>query len=281
MNHTIYSYQNDNTLLYTGQSLCNYSTNSAPVNQNLIKLHRGADNDLVFKVINRDRKLQDVRHLEVKLVLIDTSSREIVIEKYNIPSDERGIIRFQVYEGDLRNISSGQYTAFIIGEESLSSAALTYKTNNLFYTNQSHDVAFQIEVTDQIFSTAVKTNVILSDDWLPLSELIDGVNRVSHFSSPLSANRIKNHNNPMHTIAMFFENYSGIIEIYGTIEEIPQQTSQSWFKINPTTLTDKIECNLLSDVITLTFSANINWIKIKKIDDLDNTGVVKKIHVRS
>lgn len=268
-------------LLDSGNNLCLLTDNS-PMNNKIIKIHKGVDNEITFRVFNRDRKPQDIKNFVLRAKVVNSENRELVIDKFCEAGYEKGIIKFKMLEGELSDVSPGYYEMAITGEQDFISNIPGEVSGTPFYVDHTNDIVIQIEVVGKIDTVPVPPFEITEFTPLSNQEHISSIAlKMGYYSGAVPASRIKNHIDPVHTIAMYLENYTGIIEIFGTLDHTPGPDVRGWFRISPTTTEDFVQLENHTGIVPLSFHAQIMWLKFRHIPAPNNEGKVTKILVRS
>ena len=89
----------------------------------------------------------------------------------------------------------------------------------------------------------------------------------------------------MHSFSTYTQNFTGILEIWGSLEETPDpyQSSARWFKIYPTSMSTDIEFIGYTGTQAWTFAANFMWLKFRYIPSTQvlDPGALLKLIVRT
>jgi len=244
----------------------------------MIKVHKGVDNNIRFRVYNRDRKPQAVSHLQMRTRLINTSSQEVVLERYATALNEKGAIELKVLEGDLVNIPRGYYKLVVTGGEELIATEAGQIVQTPFFSDVGDNVTLDVEVTGQAQADPQETYEILPEDWINFSTR---GNPATFYSSAIPAGRIRNTTTSTHTIAIYTTNYSGTINVFGSLDDVPPQTLESWFPVNVDIIGNELIFDEHTGVSPIVFRANYMWLKFTYEPGPVNTGTVDKIQIRN
>jgi len=274
----LYTYQDETHLVYDDDMITCIGTNNMNMNSNTIKVHKGVDNNLRFKVYNRDRKPQPVNHLQIRTRLVNSKSQEVMLERYATALNEKGVIEVKILEGDLVNIPRGYYKLIVTGGEELIAGQAGQIIQTPFYSDTGNNVVLNIEVTGQAEAEPVPTIEIIGDDWINFSV----PNQPAKFySSAIPAGRIRNTTTSTHTIAIYTTNFSGKVKLYGSLEDVPPQDILSYFPIDVDIIGNEIEFNGHSGITPLVFQANYMWLKFVYEEGSVNNGTINKIQIRN
>lgn len=249
-----------------------------------IKLHRGVDNSLYFRILNPDYKAQDVSSLFIKALLYSYETNEKVYEAYLTPTTEKGKLLLQVFEGDLVDIVPGFYQLLLQAEDHSFSNTPGLYAASPFYTDTNDDVSFSVEVVGSPSALPFPTIELDPSTWLPTVLTFDD-SQIAYFSSAVSANAIRNHRNSIHTFAIYGNNFSGSIQVMGTLNLDPPEDPIDYFPIQIGNGIDTISYTQFTGIDPFTFKANVTWVKFKLMYlnsiKTDDQGTITKIQWRS
>lgn len=284
----IYLYDYVHRLLLNDGRLGCIDKDNAPMNKKTIKLHKGVDNSIKFRVFGPDRNpLQICGFPDIYARLISYDNRTIAIEKLCSKGSALGMLSVEFNEGDITNLPPGLYDMAIIGvNDFVSGQRLSEVSLTPFYTDFDNNVVMTIRITEQAQRAPIPSKVIGVDDWTTLVEVANGTGPYisAFYSSSIPGARVRNHTNSVHTYSVYATNFTGKLEVFGTLEETPNPgLERGWFKIFPDTGVDKIEFFDFSGTEAFSFQANFMWMKFKLTPDstvMDN-GELKKIIVRT
>lgn len=277
MYHKLYTYQDTIHLVYDDDMVTCINTDNRNMSDRIIKVHKGVDNTVRFKVYNRDRKPQSVSHLQIRTRLVNTRNQEVVLERYATALNEKGGIELKILEGDLVDISVGYYKLIVTGGEELHAHQAGQLIQTPFFSDVGNNVVIDIEVTGQAEAAPIPTKEILPDDWRNLTSRDEPT--IFHTGS-IPAGRIRNTMNSMHTMAVYTTNYTGKLRIYGSLEDIPSQDLVSWFPVNVDMLGNEIVFENHTGITPLVFQANYMWFKFTHSPASVDPGTLDKIQIR-
>lgn len=276
------SWENRLDLMYIDSVFrSNEVTNNSPYNSHQIKLHKGVDNVIRFRVLNADRKRVSVNHLSIRCRFINVENGERVLERYADLTTTKGDVRLTVYEGDLVDIAPGFYDLVVTGEEALvPGVTIGENIHTPFYLNQAGDIVATVEVVASADVTPQPTVTILPDDWTRFSGN-RGVD-VEYYSSAIPGSRIQNHLNALHTFAAYTTAFSGTLQVRGSLELQPPADYNDFFPIDITTATQIITFDNYTGVTSHSFEANFMWLLFVYSPDtsLEDYGTIDQILLR-
>lgn len=246
----------------------NIRTDNTPMNRNNIKLHKGVDNEIRFRVFNQDRKPVSVDHLSVVAKLTSPQNGEQVLLRYLSISPQKGFMQLRILEGDLVNIAPGLYSLCILGEEPLVPGSDLENYRTPFYTDTGNSIVTTVEVVDSADKTPNPSFVIDEDDWRLIkqpSKITQLQNDVYEYqTSAVPGSRVRNHINALHTLALFTENFTGTIQVYATLELQPPEQLIHWFPVDLTSGTNYAEFFEYTGSMSFSFTANFMWLTFVK-----------------
>lgn len=282
--HKVYLYDHVRHLLAVDNFFCPLRDN-APMTKNPILLHKGLDNKVIFRALGPDRIPVNIAcNQQVYARIIDPSNKMVVLEKLCRLGPAKGVITVEIDGGDLAIIAAGRYTMVMIRTEEFVVGAPDYYVELPLYSDMNDNVAMEVEITEQAFKTPPKEFVIEEKDWTPDMNIMNSGPVVrSFYSGRIPGGRVLNHVTPVHSFSTYSENFTGVLELWGSLEDTPDPyTTNRWFKIFPTTMSVDIEYTGYTGTQAWTHEANIMWLKFRLIPSsaVVDPGVMKKIIVR-
>lgn len=189
-------------------------TEYRPVYEKKLKIYKGIDNKLQFRLLNADQKPQDVSALTPYFTAYD-ENKSNVIEKIGTilqTSDStvfknKGLFEIELSAADIQDIDN-QFLHYNIYFKDVNNVdVLTYVNSHFGATNTLHlmDTIYpdpQLSINIDTFTA----NLDLGD---PITEWISE----SVYASPHT-----NNNDALHSVAIYTDNYVGNILIQGTLE---------------------------------------------------------------
>ena len=271
-------------LLLMDGHLCIIDRDTAPMNKYNLKLHRGTDNTLYFRVFGPDGVPVNLCAYSLFARFIDTHSGEIILEKICYTGTALGMVTLEVDEGDMNKFSEGLYNMVILAERPFVANATVGEMRTIpLYSDLDRNLTFVVEVTGQAIEPLKRSHVITQDDWTPVDNTLEG-STMEYYSSAITGNRLQNHINGTHTYSVFAENFTGTLEIFGTLEETPNpDLARGWARIYPSSGTDRITFINFTGTEAFEFQANIMWLKFRYTPDPDiqDNGTINKIIART
>jgi len=285
--HKMYLYDHVWQLLAVGDTFCPCKDNGPMNNTIPLKAHKGLDNKLIFRVLGPDRVPYDIAcDQQVYARIIDPDSRVVVLEKLCRLGPAKGIITLELDGGDLALIHAGLFEIVLIRTQEFVSNIPGYYIEKPLYSDLNDNVAMEIEITEQAFKAPLPSITILPNDWT--KDIIVrqfGQPAPCFYTARLPGARILNHIDSVHSFSTYTKNFTGMLEIWGTLEETPDPylNDTRWFKIYPSTLSQDIEFIGYTGTTAWTFSANFMWLKFRYFPSTAvlDPGVLEKLIVRT
>ena len=284
--HKVYMYDHVRQLLAVGDTFCSCKDNG-PMHNNPILAHKGIDNKIIFRALGPDRVPYDVScGQQVYARIMDPDNRKIVLEKLCRLGPAKGIITLELDGGDIALVAPGIYTMVLIRTESFVAGVADYYVEKPLYSDMYDNVQMEIEITEQAFKAPLKSFTLEPKDWTPdLTVPTVGPVTPSFYSPRIPGGRVLNHINSVHSFSTYTQNFTGILEIWGSLEEAPDPylSSTRWFKIYPTSMSRDIEFIGYTGTQAWTFSANFMWLKFRYIPSTQvlDPGIMLKLIART
>lgn len=284
--HKLYMYDHVRQLLAVGDTFCPCKDNG-PMNKNPIRAHKGIDNKVIFRVLGPDRIPFDVAcNQQVYARIIDPDNRKVVVEKLCRLGPAKGIITLELDSGDITDVHAGLYHMVLIRTEEFIVGAPDYYIERPLYTDFDDNVSMEIEITEQAFKSPLPSITITPKDWTPDRIMPTfGPPRPCFYTQRIPGSRVLNHKNAVHSFSTYTQNFTGVLEIWGTLEESPDPylSEARWFKIFPSTMSTDIEFIGYTGTQAWTFAANFMWLKFRYFPSTEvlDPGVMSKLIVRT
>ena len=249
----LYLYDDIIELVITTNSL--YVSN-LPMNHRKLYAHKGLSNTIMFKIRNRDRKLQNVFTDVLTAYFVNPTTKKRMLTKVLEHTGDVGVAKLTVDKGDLHNIDPGLYTMYI-SRTDVSGAETPV------YSNQNNSVSFDIEI-----SSEAQYEPVATQETETFTSVGSNVNATSAFFGNLD----RNFTNAQHSLAIYATTYTGNVLIQGScIEGTPDSDdgSDDWFTI------ESIPLDNFSGILDRTFRMNLNWIRLLEYPDDANSSITK------
>jgi hypothetical protein len=234
-----------------------------PVYQRHLKVYRGIDNDVQFRLINADQKPINTTTYTPKFLAFDENNN-LVIEHDGTVQDDgssstKGLFYVTITENDLLNIKS-QYLKYVIYlVDSNNSKTLTY-------TDEHFDAAGIMYVDSQSFPGPRSTYSVTQFQQLSFDDM-------TWVSETLNAEPAINGNEALHTAAIYTDGYTGNITIQATLENQITGTTD-WADIETISFT-----GTESEPTPINFNGVFSYLRFKT--DTNPANTITKILVRN
>lgn len=256
-------------------------TQNSPYNNYTIKLHKGVDNQIRFRVLNPDRRRVSIDHLSVRCRFINKENGERVLDKFANVLTTKGDLQVIIHEGDLINIAPGHYDLVVTGEEALvPGITIGENVQTPFFLDQHGEIVSTVEVVASADPTPQPTITLTPDNWTRFSSN-RGVD-LQFYSSAIPGPRVRNHLHALHTFAAYTTGFTGTLEVRGTLELQPPENFNDYFPIDITTATDIITFDNYTGVTSYSFEANFMWLVFVYTPDttLEDYGTIDQVLLR-
>jgi len=281
----LYLYDHVRQLLMVDDTFSSYK-DTGPMSKNPIKIHKGIDNKAIFRVLGPDRAPLDIScNQQVYARIMDPDNRRVVLEKLCRLGPAKGIITLELDGGDIASLHAGLYNMVLIRTQDFVSGMQGEFVERPLFSDIDDNVAMEIEITEQAFKAPKPSTTYLPKDWTPDMNIpVFGPVVDSFYTGRIAGARVLNHINSVHSFSTYTINFTGIVEIWGTLEESPNPTPSAarWFKIYPSTTSQDIEFLGYTGTQAWTFAANFMWLKFRYIPSKEvlDPGVLEKLIVR-
>ena len=229
-------------------------TEYRPVYQRTIKISRGIDNVIQFKLLNADQKPVTITQTPV-FVAFDDNRRQIFEKECDVLDDGStrntlGVFTVTITDTDLLDVPQ-QYLKYNI--------YLTDNTGNksITYANTDFSSAGIIYVDGTSYPGPTPNHLIdrfyhVEDYWVAGGDATDSINVLSETANT----------NVIHTIVVYPNGYTGTLTVQGTLDGSP---GINWFDIDVVNITG-------TDLIPLNFTGSYTFVRFKLDNDpTDNT----------
>lgn len=237
-----------------------------PMNNKKLIAHKGINNEILFNIRDRDRKLQNVFSDVLMATLINPSTKRRVFYRLLEHTSDVGKVKLTLENSDLQSVDAGIYTMYV-------SRTDQDGIEHPVFTNQNNAVKFDIEITDQLGMEPVETQV--GNTFTQTASVDAGDSANIFVSSAFSGNQDRNFQTALHTIAIYPDAYTGNITVQGScVEGTPENDDASidWFDLETLTLTSE------SNIINKNYQVNSNWIRLIHTP---SSGNISQVHIRN
>lgn len=226
-----------------------------PVYQRTVKITRGIDNVVQFRLLNADQKPQVITGTPV-FVAFDDQLKKIFELPCTILDDgssvsTRGLFSVTITDSDLLNVPQQylKYNVYILDNNG---------KKNITYNNTDFSSSGVIFVDSLSYPSALPSTVLtqffkIGNNWYASSDTIDDVTVVPEIAN----------SNGIHTVAVYPGSYIGPVTVEGTLDG---SIGSDWFEI--------ISTDVVADTNTsFTFQGSYTFIRFKLTTDPTDTGI--------
>lgn len=243
-------------------------TEYRPVYRRNLQLYKGIENDLQFKVLNGDQKPVNITEYIPRFQMFD-QDKQLIVDREgelvygNDSTAIPGLFEITIEELDMLNLTPQFlfYTIFLQDIES-GKRKITYSSSHF----ENNGV---IELTDDAFPEPKPTKVI--EQFTRIQGLMFDD---SHWDSEaVYAEPSINNEKSIHTVAIYSDNYEGVVKVQGTLEN-QIDGSEDWADVKEVFLT-----GLEKEPVPINVEGVFTYIRIRTEED--PTGKIEKILVRN
>jgi hypothetical protein len=229
-----------------------------------LKIYRGVRNPITFTFKNEDQKKQIIANKTYQFNIIDTESKKAVLTRYLTVLDDgstintRGTARVEITDGDLLDLDNKFYEYSINEIKTDGSTLVTY-------ADTSYVSSGTIELLDGAYPQFQPSQVITN---FPVT-----TGPLSKTSGAINAYPGKNNNSALHTAAIYTTNFSGQVDIQGTMVTT-SPVDADYFTLANVTVSSS------SKVTYQNFNGVYQSVRFSYSNATGNTGTVDKILYR-
>lgn len=240
-----------------------YVVEYTPVHKKQLKLFKGIDNQVQFRVLNVDQKPVDISTYTPTIMVYD-ASKMLVIRKTGVVQDDgvdtfkKGLFTVEFTENEMLNLSP-QYMSYSVYLTDSSSKRI------LTYSNDHHGNNGTIILSDEVMPEPIDTIVV---DTFIQTGLLPYV----YTTEAAYANPGINGNSALHTVAFYVNEFVGSVSIQGTLSSNVDDTT-TWSDITEVEFTGEE-----TTPVVKSFNGMFNFIRFKTDDDPAN---ITKILIRN
>ena len=183
-----------------------------------VKLHKGVDNPVKFKIRNNNQKDVDITDSEFTLSIVDSKTNEQVLNRaLTIEDATKGLLSTTITEEDLYDFTMNRYH---YGIKMLNSSGVQYP----IYVDDNYSASGVIEVHNDAYpgaKTAVEPSIGAYSDGTAYSSVVV----------------VTPSNNGINTAAYYLSGFSGTITVQGSLEESTSVSNEDWIDVTSSTYT--------------------------------------------
>jgi hypothetical protein len=200
------------------------------VYQRTLKLYKGVDNVIRFVFKNSDQKPVNLTGFDITFNIVDNETGSLLITKAGtIVNATGGVVTVPLTEFDTLNLQHDWYNYTVLATDPLTG------TQHVIYTDDNYEAEGQIHLIPNAYPTFHPSiNVQLPTN-----------SNTSVTTSTLTADSVALQASAHHTAQFYFTNFSGHIDVQGTLDVLPPNgttsgnTSVSWGSVGILTYTNQ------------------------------------------
>lgn len=246
-------------LTYIISSETGFVVEYRPVYSRQLKVYRGIDNALQFRLLNADQKPMFVEGTPV-FVAFDENGNQIIERECTVTDDSstalKGMFEVTIFENDLLNVRE-QYLTYNIYINDTAGRSLTY-------ANRNFDSSGIIYINGNSFPGVKASKNV--NNWYQENNYY--LATLDEAGERLNANPGLNGNEALHTVAIYPNGYVGDVVIQATLEN----TTDPSYWADVTTITfDGTE----TEPVPANFNGVYTYIRFKADDDTINKILIR------
>jgi hypothetical protein len=263
----LYSYKLPIQLSETNLGAPNFNR---PMYNYNIKLYKNNHNVIDFVVRNNDRKPVTLFDATLTVVIQNSLSGQVVLEKAACVTNERegrAQVRITASETEMWDLGAYFYNVKI---------SRPNQGQEFLYVDLTDNVVGNFELLPPVGGQLVPSQTLDASEFTPISE--DWLDRVTWFSTGAfsSANQV-GVNNGTFSVAVYHDNFKGLFRAQASLQNLAP-TEKSWFDVP--LLVGQNQIQILPDSVSplaFVFILNARWIRFQFKPDLDNFGSFLKV----
>ena len=183
-----------------------------------VKLHKGVDNPVKFKIRNNNQKDVDITDSQFTLSIVDSkTNKEILNRSLAIEDATKGMLSITITEEDLQDFTMNQYH---YGIKMLNSSGVQYP----IYVDDNYGASGVVEIHNDAYP-------------IPTPAVQPTVGAYSDGTAYSSVVVVTLGNNGISTAAYYLSGFSGTITVQGSLEDSTGVSSSDWIDITSSTYT--------------------------------------------
>jgi hypothetical protein len=263
-------------LLYNNGNFC-YNKDNGPMYRQEIKIHKGIDNTIKFRVFDPDKCPVNLNLYRINARIVNCETKQTVIEKICTRLTAKGVFSLLVKEFEIANLPEGYYKLVFLVDIVNGN---NIQNNGSFYTDYTNNIELDILLTGQARRSPRPSYEII--EWTNGSTTENGPISQFWYSSEIPTGRILNTQDTQCTFSVNAENFTGYLEVYGSLLSDPVRDWEYWYKSNIGFDKNRIEFINYTGTLYFNFHESASWFKFKywKDDSIIDNGNIKKVIVR-
>jgi hypothetical protein len=232
-----------------------------------LNLYKGIDNTFTVKLLNGDQKLLNAVGQTLFWTLLDRDTSEVRLQtSVVVDGSFNSSVPVTIREGDLEIVNSGKYvySTYLVDAS---------KKKTILYGDSQYGASVPVEVISNSFPQIYPSQEIKSSSFTNSGYV--GSTGSSLYTSALNSRpELNNHNNSLHTAAVYSTNYSGTVYVEATLENGVTDVT-NWAIASSMTIS-------VSDTLNyINFNGVYTFVRFRMVAGNTNVGTVDKILYRS
>ena len=245
--------------------------NNMPTVNYSVTVYRNNFNTIEFVVRNNDRKPVKLVDCQLNVIIKNTSSGTVVLEKAAFLTDEtKGRAQLLLTPDNTRNWPIGGY------EYNIQVKKPDSPSHEFLYFDVNNNATGTFELRDSVGGSLIPAQTMLASQLTPITTDWDEMNLVLT-SGAIPANNQVGNNAGLFSVVVYQHNWKGSFRVQGSLENLAP-TERSWFDIElfPGIVRHQFDGTVTSPVC-FNFSLNVRWIRFRATPEPVNIGTLNKI----
>ncbi len=267
MTQTTNYYMYDNNRVFTLVE-DNSKTVNLPMNDRIIKIYKGADAFLPFRLKNQDRKPLSLAGVNVTMFLRKSgavTNAPVISRPLTVKNSYDAECEVLLGESEIRDLESGLYHMTLQHEDSNG-------TTRTLYSDYNQRAAATVEIIDDQVPSFADSQV--------LTTFNDIGNNQKYYSDIVVGDAQSFDKKGLHTFSVYATNFTGKLFAEGSLD-LNGVTTGNWFEFSLAVNSNSINYTNFSGVEAYNFNGNIMWVRFRYEPDPANAGTIDKILYRS
>lgn len=273
-------------VLYTGTE----RTSNMPLINSIVKVYKGMNSKLDFILLNADAKpFQYTGTSILELRVYNTRTKKLVISRrldkgddlQSVPgttmpsvrgnNEKRSVYTCQIYVSDTIDLVPGTVYSWSVVEQDSNG------NGHYFNTSLTDTVTGEFHLLDNAQPQVEQSSVLLPKDFsvtktasLMDAAIVGSPNNAAQMgwtryaSSAMPGDMQVSTFEGLHTVAIYPDKFSGIIQIQGTLETMPPTAlnDERWFNIPTASRDVNVQCINATQIIPLNYVGNFMWVRV-------------------
>lgn len=182
-----------------------------------VKIFKGVDNYIQLQFKNQDQKPVDMTNRSIEFFLLDQKTRSAHIKRDGeIIDATNGYVRVTLTESELNNLVSKLYTYSV----KVTDADLT---THVIYSDDAYNAGGTVELQDKVYPQFKESVTPVLGPYLAgnvaVTNAVSGQNNI-------------NSNDALHTAQFYFTDFTGDIEVQGSMLNSIPAVDEEWFTVD-------------------------------------------------